>query len=151
MGQSKVKMARPMIQARLKNAATDSLMLVGFSLQNRVKQQLSKTGSGEHYSGNPARSSAFGEPPVTQSGRVRNSMVAGKRNFKKKKSQTGAMIMYSQLKSGTATKYGYLLETKMGRPFIKPAIKILAPREQKIFDYMFIRKLKEIDAKGPGR
>jgi hypothetical protein len=151
MKKSEVTMKTPLVVKRLKDAAADSLMLVGFSLQKRVKHQLSKEGSGEWYSGNPARSSRFDEPPVSQTGRLRNSMVAGKRNFKRKKNLTGATIMYEQIKSGSAPIYGYLLETKKGRPFIKPALKILAPRAPKIFNYMFTRKLKEIDAKGPGR
>jgi len=149
----KLVMNVPKVKKMVQDAAADSLLVVAFSVQKRVKSNLSKEGSGKLYPGNRATSSTTGEFPVTQTGRLVNSMVAGKKNMKRKNRKSGITITYAQSKSagGAAVTYGYILETspKLNREFVSPAVRVVAPKAARIFDFVFKKQLASINRKGP--
>jgi hypothetical protein len=98
----------------------------------RMERDIKKTirtgsRSGEHYSGLPNRSSAPGEPPKTQSGRLASSIKSMSRAYPKEGRSFGQVISnapYSQ-----ALEYGATRKMPSGktwriepRPFMRPAI-----------------------------
>ena len=87
------------------------LRMIAFSLQRRVKKQLSKAGSGKWYKGNRARSSRYNQPPVTQTGMLRNSWTACGRNIVPKSvKMTRPTIAYRQVPgSESRVPYAYFL------------------------------------------
>tara|TARA_R110001592_G_scaffold122620_3_gene329545 strand:+ start:1332 stop:1793 length:462 start_codon:yes stop_codon:yes gene_type:complete len=137
------------IGTRASRALEKGLLILGFSLQKRVRKQLSREGSGEWYKGNPARSSRVGEPPVSQTNMLRNSWTAGKANFTRKKKPGQISMIYSQFSGGAPVSYGYRLEVQMGRPFLQPAVERILPQAEKIVAHVIDREFRRIDAAGP--
>ncbi len=123
---SKANFPASKLQKELTKGALKGLELVAFSLQKQVRKNLSRKGSGVHYKGNPTQSSREGEPPAAQTGMLRSSWTAGKRNMSKRsKNPKRPTVIYRQVPGSVSTAiYAPILEDpkRLNRPFIAPAV-----------------------------
>lgn len=107
-------------------AALDAAAIV---IQQEAKTVLSRAGTGVWYSGQPARSSAPGEPPVAQTGTLRRSVQIDRTENK------GRMPF---VRVGTNLEYGPYLEfgtSRMApRPWLRPAVAASRPRVRAIME-----------------
>ena len=138
---------------RLQNKGVQSgLAFVAVSLQKRIRKRLSRAGSGVQYPGNPARSSAPGQPPVAQSNLLRNSWVAGIKSQFRSPGKFGVRLSQG-VGFGQATKYAFFLEggtrNMKPRPFLRPSVDQIRPRAATIFLSRYGKVLKQIDRSGP--
>jgi HK97 gp10 family phage protein len=128
------------------------LAFVAISLQKRIRKRLSRAGSGIQYPGNPARSSAPGQPPVAQSSLLRNSWVAGVKSKFRTRRKFGVRLAQGA-GFGEATKYAVFLEggTKhmAPRPFLRPSVDQIRPRAVTIFLSRYGKVMEQIDRSGP--
>ena len=104
-------------------------------LQTRMKQQLSHRGAGTWYKGNPAPSSAPGQPPAVQTGNLRRSVQVDL-------SQQRAPNPTARV--GTGIKYGFFLEfgTKhiAPRPWARPSVELTRWTIEGLFTFNALTK-----------
>jgi hypothetical protein len=152
---SKVTFSTNKLNRLNQRATMKGLDALTFSFQRRVKKMLSKPGTGRKRSGQNYAPSVSPNPPAVQSGRLRNSWVAGR---KKRKTRPGKVSIFLTQGAGfaDAAKYGYILEKGLGnlkgkkREFIKPSIKLFrGGRAQRIFSSVFRREVAKINKGGP--
>ena len=140
------------LDRHMKEAALKSLDLVTIALQKKIRQRLSKAGSGEKYPGSSYRSSAEGEPPAVQSGQLRNSWIAGSR-VKVRQFKKVSVILNQGVSFGAAAKYGFWLEygtsRMLPRPFVEPTVSAFKSTAPAVFTKRFKKLVKEIDDRGP--
>ena len=111
------------------DAVVQGVNEVNIELQAGLIENLSQSGSGKHYKGNRAPSSAPGEPPVAQTGHLRLSWTAGNAGHYNVKAQGRRVTSrYGQISVGSALKYARALEkgnpknNLLPRPYIKPLV-----------------------------
>ena len=149
---SKVTFNSAKIEGLLKNAAAKSLDLVAIAFQKRIRQMLSKAGSGTKYSGSDYKSSDDGEPPTVQTGNLRNSWVASSR--KKVFGRRKVKVLINQgVSFGEAAKYAYWLEygtrNMLPRPFVLPTVHRMRRVAPRVFMKRYKNLVLKIDAGGP--
>jgi HK97 gp10 family phage protein len=129
------------------------LGFVAIVLQKRIRNRLSRTGSGKQYPGNPAKSSSPDQPPVAQSGRLRNSWVAAVKTMRRRPGRRITLRVSQGAGFPEASKYAYYLEygTKHmePRPFIEPSVKTVQPRAAKLFNMRYKKVIESINRSGP--
>ena len=129
------------------------LGFVAIVLQRRIRNRLSRTGTGKQYAGNRAKSSDDGEPPVAQSGRLRNSWVAASKTIGRKPGKRITLRISQGAGFPEAAKYAYWLEygTKhmAARPFIEPSVRTVKPRAAKLFNMKYRKVIEQINRSGP--
>lgn len=115
------------------NAAEDVILRV----QSNIRMNLAKPGSGIWHPGNAARSSAPGQPPATQTGRLQNAWQAKPKRFGKARTIGWALgvgrVPYARiLEFGGVAGRGK--RTKIAeRPYLRPAVIDVIPLAAGIF------------------
>jgi hypothetical protein len=135
------------IEVTLHKGISRGLNLITLSLQRRIKNKLSKPGSGRIYKygkGNKKRhqASAKGEPPATRSGNLINSWTVAAKVSKPRMHGPEMKMTYGPGRIGGAAKYAWALEyghvysnrVLHERPYVRPSIERLerGGRAQKI-------------------
>ncbi len=93
-------------QEAMIRACYDAAIEVGMRLQGEIRKELSQPGTGRHHKswGLKYRSSAPGQPPAVQSGRLRNSWVSG--SVPVVKGNTISLPVLSKLKYAAILNFG---------------------------------------------
>ena len=154
MGRNKVIFSPQKIMRLQEKGVRDGLGFVAIVLQRRIRNRLSREGTGKLYKGNAARSSSPGQPPVAQSNRLRNSWIAASKTMGRKR---GGKKMTLRVSQGAGfpepAKYAWFLEygTKYmkPRPFIEPSVKTVKPRAAKLFNMRYRKVIEHINRSGP--
>jgi phage gpG-like protein len=124
------------------NGAEDVILQV----QREIRNNLSQGGSGFWYWGNPARSSSPGEPPATQSGRLKNAWQAQPRKFGRAR-QIGWIIGAGRVPYAAILEFGGRAGRGRSvqieeRPYIRPAVEKVIPRAAQVFASYISAELK---------
>lgn len=119
------------IEVTLHRGISRGLNLITLSLQRRIKNKLSKPGSGKMYGNHQA--SAKGEPPAARTGNLRNSWTVAAKVSKPRMHGTVMKMTYGPGMIGGAAKYAWALEyghvysdrVLDERPYVRPSIERL--------------------------
>ena len=104
-----------------KTAGEEILLFAAFALQKRVRNMLSKPGTGKLYSGNSYKSAKAPNPPTVQSGDLRNSFVAGSKSIGAITHKPyGMVVNFRQASLNMSKVYGPKLEKT--HPFFFPSV-----------------------------
>ena len=133
------------IENELHKGIRRGLNLITLSLQRRIKNKLSKPGSGRMYGKHQASAADGKSPPAARTGNLRNSWTAAARiTTPKVRPGVGMGMEYGPGNVGGAAKYAWALEyghvysnrVLKPRPYVRPSIERLqrGGRVQKIMD-----------------
>lgn len=127
-----------------KTAGEEILLFAAFALQKRVRNMLSKPGTGELYSGNRYRSAKAPNPPTVQTGDLRNSFVAGSKSIGAiTRKPYGMAVNFRQASINMSKVYGPKLEKT--HPFFFPSVQRM--RNDRALDKLADRHLRHAAAK----
>jgi hypothetical protein len=123
-------------------------------VQREIRANLSKPGSGVWHAGNPARSSAPGQPPATQTGRLQSAWQAKPQRWGIGRTIGWALgvgrVPYARiLEYGGKT--GRNNATKIeARPYVRPAVATVQAKAVRIFAGYIERSLRRAMATAGG-
>ena len=115
----------PEVEAKIQKGAERGIDAVAKSLVAGLKLKLGQPGSGRWYKKKPARSSAPGEPPVAQTGRLRRSIQMDVSQIRKLMARVGTNVKYAPwLELGTSR--------MRPRPYMRPTLRLMRGRFRRI-------------------